>query len=845
MIEFLKKYKKEIAIFLFAISFYFTLGLLFSYNFGLYKYWNGVFDLDSPRVFWDLTDFSANHYRSTVHPLFVLFFQPMCRLIGHFFKDMCLSSLLIQSIFASISLISVHVIFNKMKIKNVTNILLTVLFGLSFGQIVFSSNIETYIFAQGFLSLMWLFASIKIDKELKFIDYILLVIFGVCSLAVTLTNVVQYIIVLFFVVTMNKKVKNSFTKTVFIGIYALSLSVLLACIQNIIWTSAPNFFTKNILDFMYGTSEENLYIDKGFSLHKIMFIINALFSYSFGICKLFIPKVGVYLTFESSKIGDLFSIFCFILFIVLNVATIIKTKCNIVKNKFYYALLATFIFNFCFHFFYGNSITFLYICHFNFIFILLLGKCIEILNIKLFENKIICCLGIILMILLSLRLIIIMFIKLSPVFNAIEYFRLLPFLIIIVLLIISILFMFEKKWHKIISILLVILAVGGVYLFINRDQNTGDCDEFCSYKHEFVAYEKQLKELRNSFMIESYSDRDEPIGVMFFGMADRRKMVYKAGKIYDAYTEELIKEFDYDEELIIPNIYTVVLKDGDNLYKIVEDEDGVYVYINGVKEELTTGKHINFLSYDGYKYSEVLKVLFQEVLFNIDGSEPKPNIWAYKQAFYRDAMMITMVLENTSNTDLILEWVNGLTNIYDNSRAVDIDETDNLGDLLYIIGATNSDNEALVNKILKEINRLKDKDNHISGMVDGSIMTYYPTSLAIYGGEKLGIDVGLEYPVIDDNYGKLTWYNDHRVESYLLQNDIYYPYLNWAYYHYSGYGKLFVLDEIYPLTYEGGQDYQDSDVVNECFISEFYCRKDIFISHSWTASEMYLYLIEK
>ncbi len=838
----LKKYKKEISIFLLATAFYFSLGILYSYCLGLYNFWNVLFDVDTPRVLEDLTVFTANHYRATVHPLFVILFQPVCKILGYFFRDNALSCLFIQSVFASISLVSVYSVLKKFNLKNNTIMLLTVLFGTSFGQIVFSSNIETYIFAQGLLALMWVFAAVKMDKELKLLDYIILTLLGVGSLAVTLTNVVQFIIVLFFVVTLNKKNKNRIVLTIIVGMSALTLSVFLACIQNLIWQSAPNFFTKNVTDLITGTSEENLYIEKGFSEKKVLNIVNVLFGYSFYVTNLYLPKTGVYLTFKYSVITNVFSIICTITFIVMNVWYIFKTRLNIMKDKLYYALLVALLFNICLHLFYGNSIAFLYVCHFNFLLILLLGYLVDKLEIKLFNNKIINIFSIGIVIVMSLRGIVMMYLTLLPRFNPVEHLRILPFLIILILLIVAVMFIFDKKIYKLISSLAILLLMFGFYSIINYDKKEDNCDIICEYENEFNIYEKQLKELKNAFMIESYEDTENPIGVYFFGMADRNKMVYKNGKLLDAYTGEVIKEFNFDYEKIIPNMYTVILKDGDNVYRITENENGVYLYTNNQEEELTLGSKINLPEYEDKKYSEVLKVLHQEVLFNIDGSEPKPNIWGYTQAYYRDAMMVVKVLEYSDNTNLILDWVDNLIKVYDNSRASDINEPDNLGELLYIIGATKANNKDLVKKIVKEISVLKDDQNHISGMVDGVIQTYYPTSLAIYGAEKLGIDIDLDYPLVDDAYGKLTWYMEHKVESSLVQTSSFYPYINWGFYHYSGYGKLFILDEIYPLTYEGGNDYLDHKQENECFVSEYYCEKDLYLSHAWTASEMYLML---
>ena len=503
------------------------------------------------------------------------------------------------------------------------------------------------------------------------------------------------------------------------------------------------------------------------------------------------------------------------------------------------------LFNMALHYFYGNSISFLYICHFNFLIILLLAYMISKLGIDIFKSKVSYIITIMILIIHSIAKIINLYIVLCPAYTKVEHFSLLPIIIIFLTVSCIVLLVFKKGIIKILSVIICAVLLGVFYYNINYSKNIV-CEINCEYEQKLELYKDQLKDMKNEYNVKSYIDREEKAQVMFFGMADRKKIIYKEGKLIDAKTQEVIKQFDYDKEVIIPNLYTVLLKKDDIEIVIEENEDGVFYIQNGKKETITTGKNkINLPDFEGKKYSEVLKVLHQEILFNIDGNEPKPNIFGYEQAYYRDATVVTKVLEKTNNTGLILEWVNNLEKIYDNSRSPSINEADNLGELLYIIGATKSSNKELMKKIIKEINSKKDENGFISGMVDGSIQTYYPTLLAIYGAEKNGIELDLKYPIIDDGYARLTWYSDYKVATMNSQTSSYYPYINWGFYHYSPWGDLFILDELYPLSYEGGEDDPNTKVENECFISKFYCEKDLYISHSWTASEIFLLIDEE
>lgn len=849
LLNIFRKNKKRILLFSSIFLIYFILGLTFTYYLKIHKYWNVLFDMDTPRVVGDLSIIEFNHYRTSVHPLFVIFFQPIIILMNLITKDSILSILLLQSFISTISLSIVYQIIKKIGLKSKLNTILTILFGFSFGQILFTSNIETYIFAQVLLLMLWLFVIFRLDKKLNFFDYIILVLLGIGSLGVTLTNFVQFIIALFILVFLNKNEKQRILKCISLIITVISISVLLANLQQIIWPSAPNFFTKNISDLLFGSSEEALYLNFDLNLHKFINIINANFSYSLNIFKLLVPETGVYVFFKSSIFINIISIILFLTFIILNISFILKTKFKISEHKFYYAMLAVYISNFILHLFYGNEIAFLYICHYNFSIILLFAYILNYFKKKDVKNKLIFRSLILFILLLSLKSVLELFIILFEIYNPIEYIRFLPILIIIIVSVVICLMLNRKKITRLILAIISVVLIMLAWKYINNlnieNICTDNCSEYEIYYEKYKNYEKQLKELKNSLSIRTYQDRESKIGVFYFGMADRNKMLYKDGKLIDIKSKKIIKEIDYKDELIIPNEYTVILRDdNNNIYKIIENEEGVFFYTNSTEEVLSKGKVINLPDFKDNKYSEILKVLHQEILFNIDGDIPKPNIFGYKNSYYRDAMLATMVLEKTNNTNLLESWVKNIDKIYDNSRNPNINEADNLGELLYIIGAVGVNRDDLIEKILKEINNIKNPDGSISGMVDGSIQKYYPTVLALYGAQKNNIKLDLIQPQQDDAYARLTWYYNNPISTNVTQESKYYPYINWGFYHYSNYGTLYILDEIYPLSYEGGNPEDEGKIESECFISEFYCEKNLYISHIWHAAEMFLFIDE-
>ena len=201
------KYKKEIILFLSSFILVFCIGLLLTYYFDSI-YYDIMFDFDIPRIFEDLTLINGNHYRTSVHPLFVIMFQPLVLFFTMILKDAKLVVVLLQS-FLTAANIFTKTLGKITKNKNL-KILLTFMFIFSWPELIFGSAIETYIYAQFFLIILWLYAFMRLDKKLNLYDYILLGVLGVTSLGVTLTNVVQnFFSYVFIILTASSKNPSS------------------------------------------------------------------------------------------------------------------------------------------------------------------------------------------------------------------------------------------------------------------------------------------------------------------------------------------------------------------------------------------------------------------------------------------------------------------------------------------------------------------------------------------------------------------------------------------------------------------------------------------------------------
>ena len=359
-------------------------------------------------------------------------------------------------------------------------------------------------------------------------------------------------------------------------------------------------------------------------------------------------------------------------------------------------------------------------------------------------------------------------------------------------------------------------------------------------------YKAQLRELRSRcHLLKDATTAD----YFFFGMGRRMKMIYQHGRLSSLDGKTLIADFgEIASDTIMPDRYEVrIVKKSGERVTITENERGVYI---GKKRVAGTNQHIELPSFVGKRYDRVLRVLLHEVLFNIqpDGC-PLPNAEQYSRPFYRDAAYAMMVLKATGNENVMKPWVIGLNSVYDHARSDDYEESDNIGQALYIISPWQRKTKAFRQKLLNEAEKLKltadNGKNYISGLVDGMTCPVYSTLWLIKGLRANGLDDSQwALPDTLDKYTDLCWmlpdrrsvmkeetYKDTYEWQTRRKNIRMYPYLNAARAHYYNDFKLAVMSTAdYPLTWE--QVWKD-DGGHECR------------THLWHAAELFLLIINQ
>ena len=859
---------------------------------------------DTPRVLQDMTMQEGLHYRTSVHPLFVILTQPFIRVLGRA-TGVIVAAVVFEAAIGALSATLFYRLMQKLGASKKTSLLATVILALSFTQVAFNSIFETYVFSQFGLMVMWVIAAGLINKKLELKDYALLVIAGIFSLAFTLTNIVQFLILLSIIIFLNKNVKCKFIKFSSILLVVLSITVMLADVQKAFWPSANNFFTSSINGFVLDkNSEEFTYIERTWSAKRVVFQMNTSFVYQFGLLG------GLIL--EKSNLINMLGLICFGLFSLINLYYFF-TKRKIFKEKIYFALLSAYGFNFVLHIFYNPYESFLYVLHYNFLIIAILFYIFTHLDEK---TRL---LNYVRDFFVKYRVQVMTTYIFLQVVGIIKYLQEVHFkfgfkaampkyvliLIILSLVIFATLVIKKIKFKAVAGVAIVMLGLFGWFSFsgyLNHREiknvealDRAGVDYKPFLKNDFTKrmanelaeylYEIDVPLRAQMYFVQKYEISHKKNSDFFsFGMGDRRKMIYKKGKLIDLKTKQVIRSFDFTHEMIIPNMYTVLLLDqAGQITRIYEDETGVHIekgrmakiwedwnnynqweddrlnnretrlVENIASETITTSKNkINLPNFEDSKVGRVLKVLHQEVLVNIDHGKPRTTLMARtnESGLYREGMVAAMVLEKTNNTWLFEDWMKQISSIYDCRNKLEKNEAkctesaDNPGQLLYLLGAITNSRQDLTNKIKAEVKQ-KVVNGEFVGEVDGEKMGYYPTALLINGARKNRIDLGYDFNLGKaDKYLGLTWWlNDYKEAKHGNIVDPMHPAKEWASVHQEPghYGLTTILDEAYPLTFDG--ELTKAEAEEQIIINEHYSHeKGPKLSSIWHASEMFLML---
>ncbi len=329
-----------------------------------------------------------------------------------------------------------------------------------------------------------------------------------------------------------------------------------------------------------------------------------------------------------------------------------------------------------------------------------------------------------------------------------------------------------------------------------------------------------------------------------FGMGNRRKFIYKQGKLIDLLTKEIQYKWDVIEERIAAEDYQVTLYCRENqVVTIFEDEQGLWLD-GGANKECLAASTIRLPDFKEYSRSALLRILHHELLVNVVEGEPVPNLFVYNKPWYRDAAMMAMCFKTTNNLHLIKDWILALNQPYDRNNS-GVSEPDNLGQALYLISLVSDQNHPLVDVLLSEAEKCR-KKHYILGQSDFAEHPVYQTKWLKFGLKHLNLPDTFEIPQIYDSYSSIFWmdYCDQHVigPGFDQQTRQLYPYLAWAESHFHNWTmSQEFFSSTYPLTWEwkASEAYYPGIEI----VAKSYADNRFAAPHTWHAAEMFLYLL--
>lgn len=853
MVDFIKKYKIQI-LFLIFLFLYFLLGMLYNFSYEV-NVLNYLFQSDSSRVFNYFINNGFDYGRLFVHPLIIIIVQPINLLLNLLINNKLFTVIIFQSLVGSLQVVLLYKIISKFNKDSNINILISIIFGLCFSNIIFNVGIELYNVAQLGLLLLWYVIAVIIKEKdyNKIVINILLILSGILCFGITITNYMVFLIGCFILLLSRKyNILQLFIINVLIGFLCFVLNIG----QGII------FNTESLLsNHTFRQEAQSSWVSYDINISKIKNVIlndymnsivsskviNNVYDGSYYENGNLIPEKYYYLSFDKNNIFNIIVMISFMLLILYFIIV------NIKKDTLYkVGLLLALLFNSIFHLIYGNNDSFLYSQHFIYLIFILLGiSCNKKINIYL-----------LLFMLYEFVINILSFSNIlsitNDVFNKSSFgnvYLLIRLLIIIILFIILVgsiilIIRFIKSKKYIYSIIMIIFIIL-VFIVFNKilvsdrlsnykviNINKDSVINFVNvYDNEIESYNNYLDEYE--MLVNNTNSELIYIGDSFylFGMGNRTKFIYSNGNLINIEDNSVIKHYEIIDELIIPNINTVLLYLSDYSYiKIYEDCNGIYI-----NDELIVGtdSYIDLYDFSNYKYSNILNVLYSEILFNIKDGMFIPNIMVYDNVWYRDAAMGAMVLEKTNNISLISDWINSINNIYDKQNGSN--EADNLGELLYLISLTNN-NDKLKNKIIKEVELLASNNSNgyfVDGLVDMGNRPYYINNWIKFGYEKNDLEYNFDNVDID-NYSGILWFSN---SCQSVSDNFVHPYLYWGMYHCNHDSKVRLNINPYPLSWEDNASSANYDNISDYLIS--YKNGKVSPTHVWSAAEMFLALIEE
>lgn len=331
-------------------SVYFLLASIF--NQPVYDFDDVFFDTDSALYRYRFgTEFYKDYYERTVHPYVLIIVRPLVWIVSLFLKgDMLYGAFIVTALTGALCVFLVWYFVKETTHNPLYASLIAGLFGVSTSQIAFGSLIENYIFL-GAAALIFIVLLLK-DKPLY-----TLVIAGLVSFGITISNIAQTVIAHFMV---KRSVPQLIKYGLIVGVFIIPLNLL----NNFIYPDAhPYLWEVSTLQF----EEKNVFeptLQRANYLGRVM-LLHSFIAPDPLLIKEDIPFLKIWLSRAAQKqslleiaryetfLGNAL-VAVWLIFVATGGLLFLK---NIFKrdNRFPFAFVLTILFFFALHMRYGRD----------------------------------------------------------------------------------------------------------------------------------------------------------------------------------------------------------------------------------------------------------------------------------------------------------------------------------------------------------------------------------------------------------------------------------------------------------------------------------------------------------
>jgi hypothetical protein len=202
----------------------------------IFHYMDAMFGTDVERVVYDLTAPGSDHSYTTMHPLFVLFFNPIGCVLAAALSSKVNAAVVLNSFVGGLCVAATRVFFRKAGLRELYAVAFAAALGLSSAHLFFGVVPETWIFTALSLILLFLLSVTRPGKLAWFIPA------GVFSLGILTTNLSQVLIAYGASLGRKRGFGSALKKVATLAVSVLAIGAALSFLQKLLYPSARLFF---------------------------------------------------------------------------------------------------------------------------------------------------------------------------------------------------------------------------------------------------------------------------------------------------------------------------------------------------------------------------------------------------------------------------------------------------------------------------------------------------------------------------------------------------------------------------------------------------------------------------